>query len=191
MFQRIDLIPKPPLHVKLRKAALVIGGVLIMLGASIPLARYLMVKNEIHAIRDRVVHLEREAEEARALSVRADSLRKTVEKMKKEINAHEKEIAALTKKRRMVPDFRDALLEISSAMNGDIRLTHVSLNSMGGTLKGEAKQVEAVSTFLEALKNAHGPIDDAELMALLKDNDQAQAPYRFQVRVAIRPGGTH
>jgi len=162
-----------------------------MLGVSIPLARYLMVKNEIHTIRNQIVQLERDAKEARALSVQADSLRKAVEKVKEEINAHEKEIAALTKKRRMVPDFRGALLEISSAMNGDIRLTHVSLDSMGGTLKGEAKKVEAVSIFLEALKNARGPIDGAELIALLKDNGQAQALYRFQVRVAMRQGGRH
>lgn len=189
MLKRINLVPAPPVKYIIKKWANVGASLMVILMVLIPGLRYWQLNQNIARAARVKEQLTEDARKAEQIQIMALKLKKEVDDLDREIKGLQREILELSKKKRFIPPYREALLQITRAMTPNVRLSRVQLFNMKGTINGEARNVMAIPLFIEALESGGGPITRAELAEVHKGKDDMAMLYDFVVNVDMKRAG--
>ena len=185
MIERINLVPGPPLALRIQRIVLVcvIGVILV---AFLPLeADYLSLKGRLSSVDLKISSIRGEVAAMEETAAHLTGLKARVRDLEGRKARLEKLVEALEPLRRFVPDYTGVLRGVAEALSGRARISELSVRGGAGTLEGRTTAVDQVPVFLERLQNT-SLFESVSLGEIVQSKEKEGQVYIFRVRFSLK-----
>jgi len=188
MFERINLVPHPPLAERIRGLILPATGILLILVIIFLGAGNLLLKTKINSLDREIATAKRQADEITVFQARVGMLAADIKRQKEEKERLSAEAAKLSAIHGKKKQFSQALGAIAAALPPSVRCEKITFQDDGGQIMGNAVQYRELPNLAKNL-NANPLFAGAILHELDKNPDAKKTDFNFTISFQLKQEG--